>query len=488
MQLRRLLRHRAGENRGKYMKKEKNRDCQEREPYFWERIQQSTVEKWMYGCLMGLCTLPLFVALTGRGWIYLFLGSVNPSNEVNLVLGNYWNFLVQFLSIFMGGCLIFKYASTKKKVLRKPAETAAWVRSHWLTCSLAALLLWSTLSLFFAGNKVRAFWGDDYYHAGLLLLICGCLIFKVSSGMTEKQMKMTLEVLTAVCAVTGLFVHCSGFLFGTDFYCDSRYKFMFHNSNHYGIFLAIGAATAMGLMLQDRKYSLLSGLARTVELWLIFNAMAACSSRGSFLPAAVILVIWNLYAFCMKKHLRKRVVFLDALFLLTVFCLNTGSLLSSTLQNILFNILNIIHGADKTEAFDAMGTGRGRLWRYGIQFAMEKPLFGYGPSGLYEPYMDMKSLYYSPHNCLILIAASAGFPAMLFYLSGLTGHLIGFLRYLKKMTVLEISLYGAVGAYLMNSLFASWIYYTTPYYFMVLGFSYGVYRKYRDQESRNLSR
>ena len=475
------------ENMRENMKRIAAKKTSEKPRYFWEKIEPETIKKLLYFCLIFLSILPLVVVFTGKFWVSMIQGSSMRDEDFYLILGNYWNLLIHGQAIIIGLCLFLAaFRRTEAHPLHRE-KIWSWICSHWLVCNLALLFSWSVVSLCFAENIQQAFWGDDYYHAGLMLLICGLLIFAAASRLTEKQRKNTAEVLTAACAASGLFISMEGLAGVADFYLDNEYKFVFHNPNHYGYFLGIGAVFAIGLILQDKKSSPVFRFARTAELWLILNAMVMSQNRASFMSVTIILIIWNLYIFTIQKQYKKRILLLDAFYLLTLLILNTAPPFSSPFYQILQNISTIFGNSGWYLTADSMSSGRITLWKYGIQFAKEKPLFGYGPGNLRDHYISAGCINFSPHNCLILIAASAGIPAMLFYLSGLTGHLIGFFRYMKKMTVLDVSMYGAVGFYLMDAFLNSWIYYTSPYYFLVLGFSYGVYRKYRDQENSRLT-
>ena len=136
------------------------------------------------------------------------------------------------------------------------------------------------------------------------------------------------------------------------------------------------------------------------------------------------------------------------------------------------DIGNIASGSDKAQS---AGSGRWLLWQNGVRFAWERPLFGYGPDNLGARYaVSTASFSDRPHNELIQIAASLGIPAMLFYLSGLIAHLKSFLTLHQRLDRLSIGIFAMIGAYLISSLFGNSMFYTTPFFFLFLGISYGI--------------
>jgi len=124
---------------------------------------------------------------------------------------------------------------------------------------------------------------------------------------------------------------------------------------------------------------------------------------------------------------------------------------------------------------DQAGSNRWGLWRKGIIFALMKPWFGHGPENLRHLYQQYGPMNIDrPHNELIQIAASLGFPALLFYVSGLLIHMINFFKHWKYIDLLGIGIFISIATYLISSFLGNSMYYTTPFYFMLLGISYGL--------------
>ena len=450
--------------------------------FFWDRVRFSTIQKWILALAIVLAVLPIFVSITVKPWLVMIRGREAANFVFFMIAGEYWFSLVYILGAAMGFFLLLGALQKYKGCRLTCLGQKKWLLSHWLCINMLLLLIWSFLSYSQAADKELALWGDYYCHEGMLLFLFYAVFFLAGSWLNGKQMKITAEILTAVCAFTGVLVITKGELIPGLFYMDNNREVMFHQYNHYGYFLAICAPLAMGLTLQDEKPSILLGMVRTAELWLIFNAMAVNETRGSFLAVVCVLIFWNFYIFILRKDLIKRLLMLDVLFVITFAFMNIGSQLLVRFGRLAENFENLATAENKQEAFDQVGTLRGMLWRHGMEFAAEKPLFGYGPGNLEVPYSRVNSETFSPHSDVVLIAASLGFPALYFYLSGLAGHLVGFFRYVKSMSVFEVTVYASVAGYLASSLTGVSMFYTAPYYFLMLGFSYGIYRSHSQKK------
>ena len=444
-----------------------------RSPRFFRVLQCLTM------LLMGaLVCLPVFVSMTVKPWARRNLQTMAAGIYNYLTVGKYWSFLVYFLGAMIGICMILGAIQKYRWKMLRGLPGKQWILNHWLSLHLFALLILSILSTLLAQDRQQAVWGDWYCHEGLMLYFRYGAIFVTGSWLCRKHIRFVLELLTGVGAFLGILVITQGSFFPDLFFLQDRQSLMFHQYNHFGYFLAICAPLAMGLYLQDEKPVPVRLAVRLPELWLILNAMAVNGTRGSFLAILFLLIGWNIYVFLLKKDRKNRILLIDALFLAVIFFLNTGAVLTDRMLELFRNVQDIGSAKDPSLAAEHVGNGRGYLWKHGLTFAAKKPIFGYGPANLEAPYRAVGSTTSSPHSDLVLIAASMGFPAMLCYISGLAGHAVHFFKTAKHMDLLEITVFAGTAGYFLSSLVGVSIYYTAPYYFMLLGFSYGISRKY----------
>lgn len=108
-----------------------------------------------------------------------------------------------------------------------------------------------------------------------------------------------------------------------------------------------------------------------------------------------------------------------------------------------------------------------------IKFVVEKPMFGYGPENLGARYLAEGIAHDRPHNEFIQIAASLGIPALLFYILALLKNFSTLFINRKSLTITTITLNAIIVAYLVSSFFGNTMFYTSPFYFMLLGITMG---------------
>ncbi len=132
----------------------------------------------------------------------------------------------------------------------------------------------------------------------------------------------------------------------------------------------------------------------------------------------------------------------------------------------------IIKDTRSEEALQA-GTTRWLLWLHAIDFIKEKPVFGFGPDNLEEPYLAVGLTDTRPHNEFLQHAAALGIPAAIFYLISVVTFTVTYFK--KKIdNPIVIGLVCTVGAYVFSSLFGNSMFYTTPFFFMIFGMATSV--------------
>ena len=125
---------------------------------------------------------------------------------------------------------------------------------------------------------------------------------------------------------------------------------------------------------------------------------------------------------------------------------------------------------DETTGVNRAGSGRGLLWKGAIKYTLEHPLIGGGMECLYQYYLDNGITYNDcPHNVILQISSFIGIPGALVYLTFI-GYLgLSLLNKLKKDNV-KIMIYVSAMCYFISSLFGNSMYYTSPYFMILLGF------------------
>lgn len=243
---------------------------------------------------------------------------------------------------------------------------------------------------------------------------------------------------------------------------------VFFNSNHYGYYIMITLLTS-ALLYAYGKNTILQvltaacGVAATMAL--ILN-----NTLGAFLASLFVLTLFVIYCLIMDRaHLKQSLVILGIFLLITI--------LMSFRHNTIFSSLLVLSDdiamiAENPLEADSAGSSRWRLWKGTVQHMPEHPLVGFGVEGLLSLYGIG-----TPHNEFLQYAAFFGIPVMLYYIAACAVVLWRVFRSHKQMSdVTMICFFVSIG-YLASSFFGVAIFYTTPFFYILLGMTYAEYLK-----------
>jgi O-antigen ligase len=136
--------------------------------------------------------------------------------------------------------------------------------------------------------------------------------------------------------------------------------------------------------------------------------------------------------------------------------------------------------ADEDEDTSTAGSGRWTLWVQTAELIKNKPVFGYGPEGLSGKFTAkvkdssgaeqiQVSFQDRPHNEYLQHAAFMGIPALVFYLAALIMLFFNRIKNIKNVSVIVLIAGCAVIGYAVSAFFGNTMYYTTPFFFILLG-------------------
>ena len=343
-----------------------------------------------------------------------------------------------------------------------------YVKKHIVQILLFLMLLWSIMSCLLSEDFNRSFYGTFYRKDGLLTYFAYCGIFCCGYAVrTTKHVRSLLYVFAAAAVILSAFALKDSRMIDLALGL-SRNAAIFLNTNHFGYYICL-AIMCTGMLFITEK-----GVFRKSIFIVFFAVMVAAliknDSFGPYLAVSVGLLSLLILTLWLKRQYLKWVlaavgVFAVASILMTLIgypVFNEFGKMTSDMGDIIKN----------TDDAATAGSYRWELWVNGSRFITEKPLFGYGPENLGEQYGPVLK-YFSdrPHNEIIQFAASLGIPAAVFYISALTAHFVKYIKMRKQVSMVTIGICCALVAYLVSSMVGNTMYYTTPYFFMILGFS-----------------
>ena len=435
-------------------------------------LPRKTLSKIAFGLLFVLSLMPALVWVFG--WIWPAKSFMDGALRQISLMTNWRILMVQVGYI---GCLLAAIMAAKSLMAahRARRKLMVYLNEHALPIFLVLLLIWSTVSTFMSNNRELSLYGSPYRQEGLLVYFAYAGIFCL--GLLIREVRFVRNILIAMVlgAITLTIPYLLNWIPVFRWTIPRLNASVFLNFNHFGYYLVIAMMGCLVLMM--------SGPSRSWTLWVFFASyivltasLTLNNAMGSYLAVWVGLGFSPIfYRWTDIKQLHYRLLFAIGIMVLLSFASDIliGNL-SRDLTKLAKDTVEIATGSDQSIS---AGSGRWGLWQNGVRFALMKPWFGHGPENLgflYHQYGPME--IDRPHNELIQLAASQGIPAMLFYIAGLAFHLRDFLRRWRGLDNLTIGVFTIVGAYLISSMFGNSMYYTTPYFFLVLGLSYGLLR------------
>ena len=348
-----------------------------------------------------------------------------------------------------------------------------------------AYMIWTLVSCIFAENKKNVFEGTEYRKEGYFMYLnyAGFFLcaFLLDSDKLRKTILNTMIVVTTLMAILNLLVSLkiNPVFFNMYFVNTSRKTAYFSNFNHYGYFLMISLMACFGMYVteKNKKVKVLYLISFAfISYMLIYN-----NTFGCYLAVAISLILYTIYVIIKKKNV------VTTLCAILIFVILSCTVKENNINLAYYNIKGIVKDIkaivtrvinikddddDEIEKdFEKAGTSRVKLWKYGLQFFAENPILGYGPDNLDSKYDSVGIIDQDrPHNLLIQLATTSGLPGLILYVTAVGIIIIkGIKEFLKKDEKGQEFLVVVI-TYLISAMFGNSMYYTSPYFFIFLGF------------------
>lgn len=247
---------------------------------------------------------------------------------------------------------------------------------------------------------------------------------------------------------------------------------VFHNTNHYGYYIAMTLIATALLFLYEKKMWL-----RLYEYFaFIIGAyiLIINNTLGAWLAVMFSLFCAAVYLWRNRNEDRYRNMWKWAVFeigymlILTVGMSFSYDTILSSILKLFFDIDNIASGS---ESAGSAGSGRWRLWTGTVRNLVKNPILGFGVEGLLSKGVG------TPHNEILQYAAFFGVITAALYIAACTVVLKRVGLKLKKVSVTTWIFFFITVTYLVSSMVGVAIYYTTPFLYIFLGLTYGGYKE-----------
>jgi len=366
------------------------------------------------------------------------------------------------------GIIIFSKSILKAKTQK--ISIKQYIKNNLMCIFLVLMLFWSIISCLASDNIDISFNGTLYRKEGLVTYFTYYGIFCCGYVVRNKRfIKYILEIFTLVATVLSILTLINSKVLN-NFFGLTVNTAVFSQFNHFAYYLCMSLMCAL-LLFQTEKKSTLKLMFRLTIFAVITAGLVENGALGPYLAVIIGLLFSVILTIWLNKKLLKQTLIAVGIFISITVIMNISN--DHTFSD--FNTLkgDISKIASEAPDVDSAGTGRWILWMNGLKFISEKPVLGYGPDNLGEQYAKVNISTDRPHNELIQFAASLGIPAAIFYIIAIASYFLVFLKLRKRASTLEIGMLCTVIAYLVSSMFGNTMYYTSPFFFMILGLSAG---------------
>lgn len=341
-------------------------------------------------------------------------------------------------------------------------------------------MIWTLISCILSPNRELAFKGTSYRKEGYIMYLIYAGYFFCAYLLESKKLRKILLNIFVIVSIFLIIISRAYFtvLKYTDiFLYNTPDKSVFAQFNHYGYYLMMSLMCALGLFITEKNKIL--KVVYLVAYTVIGYALIFNNTFGCYLATAIVLIAYCIYAL-VKKRDRAVALIATAIFIILSFTVTKNdknlayenmSGLVSDIKTIITKVFNIEEDSPELEeSFEKAGTSRMSLWKNGIKFMMERPIIGYGPENLKEKYKSVSINQDRPHNLLIQLATTSGIPGMILYVTAVGIIVVRGIKNLIKNNESGKIFLIIVIAYLISAMFGNSMYYTSPYYFIFLGF------------------
>ena len=345
---------------------------------------------------------------------------------------------------------------------------------HPWNLAFLTMLIWSLIASLLADDLVLAFYGTSYRNDGFFTYCIYAAIYccaQINSNENLRKNVLQCFILSSLplCLVTILqYLNCSTAFFGIYYQerllTNLKYAAIFYHPNHYGYYLTMIIAVSASLYWQTKRTpsQILYLFIFTINTWcLVINNTFGCYLAVIFICFAGALLVHR------KNPEFSKTKCLIPLMLFILLTISSSQIVTNNFQVLSTDLKNI--AVDNSSAKNA-GSKRWELWTNGLDMLKAKPIFGYGPDNLEKEYLVRDIDQDRPHNEYLQHALFLGIPALLFYLAAIFSVLKNwFIKSPYPSTTFFVSGL-AVISYLCSAFFGNTMFYTSIYFFLLLGY------------------
>jgi len=240
---------------------------------------------------------------------------------------------------------------------------------------------------------------------------------------------------------------------------------IFAQFNHYGYFIGMAVMIGIGCFVYEHGRLAVTG---AVSALLNLIVLALNNTLGAQLAVAICTV--GMTVLIAVSDRKNKPAFQKSIGTLGFLVLCVAAAVAAvpevrTSVTTLFRDLGAILSGHST---GSEGTGRLMLWKEGVEYVRQKPLFGHGCERIT---LEMKERLGAGdvHSEPLTYAIYYGVPAMIFYLAGMVMVAVRYFRSRKTLPLTSRIAFLAASAYFLSSFVGVAMFYTAPFFFVFMG-------------------
>ena len=410
-------------------------------------------------------------------YLLLIVWVISP--VVEYILKNYLHFgyttYFEFAIYFIGLSGILEYIIY---IIKKIKDKEFDIKKMIPQILIGILLIISIIASIYSNDSYLSFFGEGYRKEGLIVYIM--YIGYILAASIIKNKKYVSNIFKII-IFSALFIIIMP-LFRYDF-SYKNFSNVFFQFNHYGYYLMISTMLAGFMFVHNTKIKKIIYL--LMYIFLIY-ILILNDTFGCYLAISISLTFSFIYSI-IKKYKRVDIIilivtFVAASFLISHFDIkigerikvgNTQGIVSNNISTFSSDVKKII-SKDENSNTDRVGTGRGKLWKWAWKYTVNHPIIGGGMESLNSYYKDNNVKSDRPHNIMLQVSSFIGIPGAILYLSLILYLAIVNLKNINKNTI-NYMVYVTAMCYYISSNFGNSMFYTSPYFMILLGFLISMY-------------
>ena len=369
--------------------------------------------------------------------------------------------------LLIGLIVLMIYVAVKKENEYK-IDLNSFLKNNIHIALLMLFALLMIISTLVNGVNSLSLFGYYYRGEGLFGYLSYIVYFLLMCiNKNDKYKKIWINTFIGTAAVIELYYVSAYLINGT-----YDISFVFSHFNHYGYYLLmVLAVSSMWFIISSSKAEKAASLASVV---LSTAALVVCDTLGCIVAAIMGFVMICIIMPIAKGKFSVKYIIPPLLFVLTFILLSvtSESLKTKSESNYsqLINDTKAVSGSDEAEY--STGTTRIVLWQHGLQYILEKPVFGHSADATGERLETETNDTDRCHCEYMNYAISFGIPAAVVYFAAMLSIYLRGLKHKKQLT--DMNLLGLCSAlfYLFSAAIGNTMYYTAPFLFILAGFGY----------------